>query len=63
MTKFKITPDNIKFNTKIHTSLSCIYQPALCTAAENGHAALVEILVKAGANVNKVSHVVVRKSY
>ena len=26
-------------------------------AAENGHTAVVEILVKAGADVNKVSHV------
>ena len=26
-------------------------------AAENGHTAMVEILVKAGADVNKVSHV------
>ena len=25
-------------------------------AAQNGHAAVVEILVKAGADVNKVSH-------
>ena len=29
----------------------------LYVAAENGHTAMVEILVKAGADVNKVSHV------
>ena len=28
----------------------------LYAAAENGHTAVVEILVKAGADVNKVSH-------
>ena len=29
---------------------------SLHAAAENGHTAVVEILVKAGADVNKVSH-------
>ena len=30
--------------------------PPLYAAAENGHTAVVEILVKGGADVNKVSH-------
>ena len=33
-----------------------ISQTPLCAAAHNGDAALLEILLKAGADVNKVSH-------
>ena len=35
---------------------SLILQNPLYAAAQNGHTAVVEILLKAGASVNKVSH-------
>ena len=35
---------------------SFMLQTPLCSAAEKGHTAVVEILLKAGADANKVSH-------
>ena len=36
---------------------SLMLQTPLYAAAQNGHTAVVEILVKAGADVNKVSYI------
>ena len=37
------------------TVVSFMVQTPLCVAAGNGHTAVVEMLIKAGADVNKVS--------
>ena len=53
-------PTILQYTAKVELDVlymySLILQNPLYAAAQNGHTAVVEILLKAGASVNKVSH-------